>query len=301
MPASYPTSAKSFTTKNTADTIQAAHINDLQAEVTALETGLVPGILGRFVRSAGAGSNPAFSPLTTEQTTTATGGQNNFDLTSSCTFLRCTGAAPNFTGFTVAGAAPSAGDVAILDCLGSTSLKVTDQATSTAANQIICESTQGQIVGVLGRILLVYDGTTSRWRATVIDPGAALTYTPTWTGAGSNPSIGNGTLTGSYIQRGKICWVEIVCVAGGTTTFGSGVYSWAIPLTAADADRIRLFGEILDSGTAFWQAASRGSGGTTATVIVGSAGSTSASSGSTVPMTWAASDYLRLAGEYMIT
>ena len=42
--ASYPTSVKSFTTKNTADTIQAAHVNDVQSEVTALETDLIAGL-----------------------------------------------------------------------------------------------------------------------------------------------------------------------------------------------------------------------------------------------------------------
>ena len=44
MPASYPSSAKSFTTKNTNDTIQADHVNDLQLEVTAVENDLVGGL-----------------------------------------------------------------------------------------------------------------------------------------------------------------------------------------------------------------------------------------------------------------
>ena len=44
MPASYPTSAKTFTTKNTTDTIQAAHVNDPQAEITAIEQDLIAGL-----------------------------------------------------------------------------------------------------------------------------------------------------------------------------------------------------------------------------------------------------------------
>lgn len=39
--ASYPTAIKSFTTKASGDTVQAAHINDLQDEVTAIETNLL--------------------------------------------------------------------------------------------------------------------------------------------------------------------------------------------------------------------------------------------------------------------
>lgn len=44
MSASYPTSAKAFTTKTTAQTIDASHINDLQAEVTAVEQDLIAGL-----------------------------------------------------------------------------------------------------------------------------------------------------------------------------------------------------------------------------------------------------------------
>ncbi len=46
MPASYPASAKAFTTKadGPGNTILAAHINDLQNEVTAVETDLIAGL-----------------------------------------------------------------------------------------------------------------------------------------------------------------------------------------------------------------------------------------------------------------
>lgn len=41
MPASYPTSVKSFTTKSTNDVIEAAHVNDLQDEVNAVESDIL--------------------------------------------------------------------------------------------------------------------------------------------------------------------------------------------------------------------------------------------------------------------
>ena len=44
MPASYPTSAKTFTTKSNGGTIDASHVNDLQLEVTAIETDLIAGL-----------------------------------------------------------------------------------------------------------------------------------------------------------------------------------------------------------------------------------------------------------------
>lgn len=233
-----------------------------------------------------------------EQTTTVTGGQDNFAPSAGTIVnIRCTGAAPNFTGFS----GGSAGRVLRLYCLGTT-LKVTDQATSTAANQIICESTQGQIVGVGGVIVLAYDDTTDRWRVVSVEPGTPITFTPTWTGSVSNPVINNGTLTGKYTQRGKLCRCVIRCLAGGSTTFGSGTYFWALPLTAADADAVRLQGELLDDGTAFWAAWSRAAnGGTTTTKIaVATTGSTSTSTSDSVPMTWASGDQLVLGGEYEV-
>jgi hypothetical protein len=46
MSASYPSSAKSFTTKSNGSTIDASHINDLQDEVSAIETDLLTAFPG---------------------------------------------------------------------------------------------------------------------------------------------------------------------------------------------------------------------------------------------------------------
>jgi hypothetical protein len=43
MAASYPSAVKSFTSKSAGDTIQPAHVNDLQDEVSAIESGLLSG------------------------------------------------------------------------------------------------------------------------------------------------------------------------------------------------------------------------------------------------------------------
>jgi len=43
--ASYPTSVKTFTTRNAGDVIQPSHVNDLQDEVNAVEAGLLTGPL----------------------------------------------------------------------------------------------------------------------------------------------------------------------------------------------------------------------------------------------------------------
>lgn len=104
-----------------------------------------------------------------EVSTASTGNIDNYDpgVTCGVISLRCTGAAPVIRGV-VNG---FKGQTILIHCLGTT-LKVAHQdAGSTAANRIICESTQGQIVGVGGIIGLVYDATTARWRAYLLNQG----------------------------------------------------------------------------------------------------------------------------------
>lgn len=79
--------------------------------------------------------------------------------------------------------------------------------------------------------LLAYDGSSwnevwnKNWTA------AWQSYTPSWTSAGSAPAIGNGTLTGKYLQFGKLVIGSITQVNGSTTTYGTGAYSWTLPVT----------------------------------------------------------------------
>lgn len=56
-------------------------------------------------------------------------------------------------------------------------------------------------------------------------------YTPTWS-ASSAPSIGNGTLAGSYTRIGNIIHARIRLVAGSTTTYGSGTWTFTLPVDA---------------------------------------------------------------------
>jgi hypothetical protein len=78
-------------------------------------------------------------------------------------------------------------------------------------------------------------------------------YVPGWFGTVTNPVIGNGSATGGYVQLGKIvhCWGKIV--AGTTTTYGSGGYSFGLPVAADAAFAGRLgHGYLRDTGTSDW-------------------------------------------------
>lgn len=65
-------------------------------------------------------------------------------------------------------------------------------------------------------------------------------YTPTWTASTTNPSIGDGTLSGRYIQIGKLVYCQFTMRAGSTTTFGSGIWRFSYPV-APNATNANLY------------------------------------------------------------
>ena len=60
-------------------------------------------------------------------------------------------------------------------------------------------------------------------------------YTPAWTSTGTQPVLGNGTLTGRYTRYGPLCFCRIRLVAGSTTTFGTGQWQFSFPMNFAGA------------------------------------------------------------------
>lgn len=58
--------------------------------------------------------------------------------------------------------------------------------------------------------------------------GAWDTYTPAWS-ASSSPSIGNGTITGGYLEMGNQLHVRGYILGGSTTSGGSGQWTFGLP------------------------------------------------------------------------
>lgn len=129
--------------------------------------------------------------------------------------------------------------------------------------------------------------------------GAAAwtTYTPTWTGAVTNPAIGNGTITGAYRINGKNLEFRINLTMGSTTTYGSGNWSFGLPtgvgVVAKTGARQIVAAVARDTGTAFYVGMARiASAATTFTV----AGHATVAWQSTTPHTWANTDELEIQG-----
>lgn len=160
----------------------------------------------------------------TPQNESGTGALGTVNLTARFTHLRCTGAAPVIDAFTVAGVTPTAGDRVLISCLGTTA-KVKHQGTaSDAAFCIICPSAAGQIIGLDGMMLLVYDDTTDRWRETLQDPGAPITWTPI---DASGAALTFTGVSASYQQWGRrveVQWaLRYPSTADGTSALVGGL------------------------------------------------------------------------------
>lgn len=119
----------------------------------------------------------------------------------------------------------------------------------------------------------------------------ASSYTPAWTSTGTAPSLENGTLNGVYWREGRMVRLKISFVAGSSTTFGTGTWSFSIPKTAFAG--ISVGSALLtDTTTAFYGATSHiGSGASTVQVFGYNVG---ASIGASNPFTWASTDRLSI-------
>lgn len=88
----------------------------------------------------------------------------------------------------------------------------------------------------------VWNETVGQWE------GYEKSYTPVWTGATTNPVIGNGSIIGGYTEFSE--WVDywFQITAGSTTTFGSGSLSVSLP-PPAETDRrwLTAFGTTRDA------------------------------------------------------
>lgn len=123
-------------------------------------------------------------------------------------------------------------------------------------------------------------------------------YTPSWTGSGSNPAIGNGTLVGRWKRKGDDIIGNIRIVMGSTTTYGTGTYIWTIPnssgwtvstLTASGSGTVLGFGVCSQGGAADDNIVPYLVSTTTVSL---KASKTASTVGQLVPFTWANGNYL---------
>ena len=198
--ADYPSTAFSPTTKNAGDTIQPAHVNNLQAEVTALEQALLTGgvahhvfpstnnardlgttalrfrdvyvanalqgpmsVNGAFTLNAGlvvAGNHIATGILSPAQITANQNDYNPAGLSTSRILRLATDASRNITGLT----ALNNGQWMMIRNGGAFNIVlVHESASSSAANRFSCPGAGDFTLNTCDCVELFYDGAISRW------------------------------------------------------------------------------------------------------------------------------------------
>jgi hypothetical protein len=144
----------------------------------------------------------------------------------------------------------------------------------------------------------IYDGSTKALTFTTggYSVGAYAAYTPVWTTSGVAPALSNGVLTGKYVQIGKQVIGNIHFAAGAGTTFGTGTYSFSLPVTSVAVSSFFVIGNgyIYDSSAnSLWTGMAFHASTTTVQLdITGAAGAYALSNAN--PFAWATSDEVNI-------
>lgn len=88
----------------------------------------------------------------------------------------------------------------------------------------------------------------------VYDKSLGIDFTPTWSSAGTQPVLGNGTVTGKYGRIGKFIWYTMRFVAGSSTTFGTGRWEFLLPVVS-DGTAFVASAILVDVGAQIYTAA----------------------------------------------
>ena len=119
-------------------------------------------------------------------------------------------------------------------------------------------------------------------------------WTPTWTATGGTPTLGDGTLTGSYIAYGDFCTFQMSLVLGSTTSLGTTT-AWAFSLPVAASGANDVFAAcITRAWTGIYPAVGIKGSSTTVQLRAASGGTV----GYNTPFTWANGDGLAISGTY---
>ena len=128
-------------------------------------------------------------------------------------------------------------------------------------------------------------------------------YPCAWSGP-TPPALGNGTLISRYSLTGRICRVNIVLTMGSTTTYGTGAWTFTLPIQAQAGSLVQVgLGVATDAtGTTRYPLfILLVAGATTITFIMpATAGGTVSNIDATTPFTWATTDTLRLQIDYEV-
>jgi hypothetical protein len=128
-------------------------------------------------------------------------------------------------------------------------------------------------------------------------PDGWTAYTPVWTASSTNPTIGNGSITGAYAVFGKTVHFRIHVVNGSTTNEGSGNYSLTLPLAPIATQKWTFMGAIGTGINLMWGLAT---GTTSILLYAGTSSTTVARVTPSYPISFGSGDTMSINGTYEI-
>ena len=227
-------------------------------------------------------------------TTTSTGTQNNFSFSNTDVLVCNNASLLTFTGL-VAG---TDGQRLTVVSIGAGAVEFANQSgSSDAANRIVTGSAiTVTLYAGIGRVNLVYLAATARWHVIAHEQGYPLSYSTTWEGSVTNPSLGNGTLTSTFVVKQRVVTVIINLTWGSTTTGGSGFWTFTLPFTG-DGVGFALPGVANEDGVGAVVIEAVANSTTKMAIVSAPAGALVTA---TSPFTWGTNDSLVLQGTYTI-
>lgn len=218
-------------------------------------------------------------------------------LTATQTLTNKTITAPAITGGTIDNATITVDSIA-----GHTTSTIVTVANLQISNGVLNSANAVTSLSVAAGAIqpqALVSGTGTGWGLT--------SYSPAWTASSSNPVVGNGTLTGSWIQIGKNVFFKIGLIIGGTTTFGSGSYRFSLPSTptAGTSGGLTVIGQgiFVRQGTAYAPVSLvlNGTNVSYAELWYTSSAIVATNVTPTAPYTWANTDVLTIQGWYPVS
>lgn len=142
---------------------------------------------------------------------------------------------------------------------------------------------------------------TASLTSTVTDIYSAWnTYSVSWTGETTNPSLGDGTLNGRYKTHGKTVFFFIELVIGTTTTLGTGAWRFSLPVNGYDPGCVIAPCTLLRNGHSWYEATAltRYFGDTSYVTLIAHWQNQTATVKAGYPFHWANTDVLSINGTY---
>ena len=251
MAAAYPTSVKTFADKTDGDIVEAADPNVVYDEVTAIETALLSSGLAHLVRATGL-------RFTNASTLTIAAGGIAANLFRHDVDTEGASGADDLDTVNL-------GSVTNGIALGQESLVLLTPAN--VARVVTVKHLTGNltlangsdyVMNDAGSAILLRRNGASGWTEVARSGGsvgAPASFAPSWgASSGSTPTLGNGTLTGRYLQIGKLVTAWIDLVFGSTTNGETGIWTFSLPVTATSALGTALGdANILQSAGPIWK------------------------------------------------